>query len=441
MAPTPISKRLRPTARAWGLVVVGVILLIAAYLLGRAELLVLGAFLVLLPTGTYLLRLAFRPRIVVDRTIFPRTIAVGDRVRVVCEVRNSSVIALEPVSYVDLTPGAARRSVAGVLPSIASRWHRNERKRLRRIAYGIDSMRRGVHEFGPLYFDNADGLGLTRRVMRVGDPEEVEVWPRVHDVSALELPATRAGGEVETGIASSGDADDVLTRDYRRGDALRRVHWRATARAGDLRVRQEEHHAEVTSLVVLDTSASPVDEAERAPATIFDVMDAASPSAGAKVDAAFEQAVSVAASVTAHLHGLGYEVELFETHEDEHGETGQRVSAGDTLGPVMRRLMRTEPDGHPSVGERAESMGELVARAQRLGRVPLVAVCRGLAGDALASLQSLGFHGSPAIAVLVTDRAPSARVRAGFAEYGWQVVTMRASAPDPWRTARTEARA
>lgn len=441
MAPTPVSKRLRPTSRAWGLVVVGAILLIAAYLLGRAELLVLGAFLVLMPIGTFLLRLAFRPRIVVDRSIFPRTIAVGDRVRVVSEIRNRSVIALEPVSYVDLTPGAARRSVAGVLPAIASRWHPNERKRLRRIAYGIDSMRRGVHEFGPLYFDNSDGLGLTRRVMQVGEPEEVEVWPRVHDVSALELPATRAGGEVETGIASSGDADDVLTRDYRRGDALRRVHWRATARAGDLRVRQEEHHAEVSSLVVLDTSASPADEAERAPATIFDVMDAASPTAGAKVDAAFEQAVSVAASVIAHLHGLGYEVELFETNEDTDGETGHRVASADPLGPVMRRLMRTEPDGHPAVGHRPESMGELVTRAERLGRAPIVAVHRGLDGEALRSLQSLGFIGNPAIAVLVSDRAPSASVRAGFAANGWQVVTMRASAPDPWRTARVEVRA
>src|SRR5690606_41086826 len=58
-------------------------------------------------------------------------------------------------------------------------------------------------------------------------------------------------GEVEAGLAAAGDSDDVLTREYRRGDAMRRVHWRATARAGDLRVRQEEHHAEVSSLVIL----------------------------------------------------------------------------------------------------------------------------------------------------------------------------------------------
>ncbi|MGO2110105.1 MAG: hypothetical protein ACTH31_00665, partial [Pseudoclavibacter sp.] len=136
-----VAKSLRPTRRAWGILVVGVLFLVASVVFGRAEFVALGAFLVALPLGTYLLRALFKPRLELDRQIFPGTIAVGDRMRVIAEVRNRSIVALEPATYVDLTPGAAVSSIGGVMPTVGSRLRRNERHRRRRVAYTLTTMR------------------------------------------------------------------------------------------------------------------------------------------------------------------------------------------------------------------------------------------------------------------------------------------------------------
>lgn len=445
-ASTGIAKRLRPTRRSWVLLITGALMLVAAYLFGRAELIILGAFLVALPVGTYLLRALWKPRLEIDRQIFPHTIASGDRVRVVAEVRNRSLIAMEPATYVDLTPGAGVPSVGGVLPSIGSRLRRNENKRRRRVAYTLTTMRRGVHAIGPLFLENIDGLGLTRRVVQVGDAQQVEVWPRLHEISSLDVPATRQGGEIEAGIAASGDSDDVLTRDYRRGDAMRRVHWRATARTGDLRVRQEEHHAEVSSLVILDTTRSTVEDESPEPLTIFDIMDAPEQVRGAIVDPVFEHAVSVAASVVWRLHELGYETELYETVKFSDGEDdprlgGTRIASEESASGLMRHLMLTQPNGYGNTPERASAVGELVHRAARIGRAPMVFIHRALDGAELEAIRDLAALGTPAIAVLVSDRrvdaadSPALAVQRDFSRAGWETVLMSTANGDAWATA------
>ena len=73
------------------------------------------------------------------------------------------------------------------------------------------------------------------------------------------LPAVRLTGE----YAGTGDSrarsvavhgeDDAATREYRHGDDLRKVHWRSTARVGELMVRREEQPFQSRATVLLDS--------------------------------------------------------------------------------------------------------------------------------------------------------------------------------------------
>jgi uncharacterized protein (DUF58 family) len=78
----------------------------------------------------------------------------------------------------------------------------------------------------------------------------------------------------------------VAPREYRHGDDLRRVHWRSTARHGELMVRREEQQWQSRGTLFLDTRRS----VHR----------------GEGPGSSFEQAVSAAASIGVHLSRAGF---------------------------------------------------------------------------------------------------------------------------------------
>jgi uncharacterized protein (DUF58 family) len=77
----------------------------------------------------------------------------------------------------------------------------------------------------------------------------------------------------------------VAPREYRHGDDLRRVHWRSTARRGELMVRREEQHWQSSGTLFLDTRRHAY--------------------AGEGPGGSFEQAVSITASLGVHLSRAG----------------------------------------------------------------------------------------------------------------------------------------
>lgn len=390
---------------------IGVLLAVFGDLLDVPPLRWAGIALAVLPVVMLLTRAIVRPKLEVERTVYPTTVAAGDRLRVVAEVRNLSIFGVEPGSYLDVVTGADRAHVGGVLPAIASRLHPREGRRRRRIAYGLDRMRRGIRQVGPLLLENTDGLGLTRRVLRIGEVQEIEVWPHVHDVSQLDVPVLRSGDEIEVTLGRGGEADDVITREYRRGDPLRRVHWKATARAGELRVRQEEHHSEAMGMVVLGTA----------------------PSSQEWFDDAFDLCVSVTASVVVRLRELGFDTETSVTHPapDVEGLEIDRLqtAAGESLQPLMRRLMLIQPAPAGTPLE-VESLADTIARA---GKGPLIYV--GKAND--TSGVPLAQVGDPAVAILITNPGERNDGVAAYQRAGWRVALMHSGARDPWQSVQT----
>jgi hypothetical protein len=159
------------------------------------------------------------------------------------------------------------------------------------VAYTVRADVRGRYPIGPLVIRLTDPFGLCELTRSFPSVDRLTVIPQV-----VALPTVRLAGE----YAGTGDSrarsvavhgeDDAATREYRRGDDLRRVHWRSTARTGELMVRREEQPWESRATVVLD--------------------DRAAAHRGEGPTASFEWAVSAAASIAMHLTHAGYKLRL-----------------------------------------------------------------------------------------------------------------------------------
>lgn len=116
----------------------------------------------------------------------------------------------------------------------------------------------------------------------------------------------------------------MIPRGYRHGDDLRRVHWRSTARYGELMVRREEQPQRARCTVLLDTRALAF--------------------RGAGPDSAFEWAVSGTASALVHMLERGFSVRLLtDTGNSVPGEgadgfAGASQESADAAGLMMDTL-------------------------------------------------------------------------------------------------------
>ena len=98
--------------------------------------------------------------------------------------------------------------------------------------------RRGPVEMSEWWLQSGDPLGLFKRLNRGQDMEVALVLPRF--ISLRAQPLVR---ELEASVTAprAGHGTEVFgVRDYQPGDPLRRIHWRTTARRGELIVREFE---------------------------------------------------------------------------------------------------------------------------------------------------------------------------------------------------------
>jgi hypothetical protein len=188
----------------------------------------------------------------------------------------------------------------------------------------------------------------------------------------IELPRARLGtswvgeGEGRPRASSAAGEDDVVPRAYRDGDELRRVHWRSTARYGELMVRREEQRWRNRAMVLLDTR-----------------RDAHS---GSGVSSSFEFAVSAAASIGVHLARGGMDGQLVTDQGQVTGTGAFEDVLLDALS--VMGLSRGDSMAGGLAAIRASGGGLLVVVAGRLsaGVARQLAAARQSGGQAIALL-------------------------------------------------------
>jgi uncharacterized protein (DUF58 family) len=215
-------------------------------LLGRHDFVAIGLFLVALALGAAFSVQRTRYRLTCRRVIEPARVEAGKPGRVVIRLHNVSRLPTGVMLVEDTLPytlGARPRFVL----------NRLESQGMRDVAYTLRSDVRGRYLVGPVTMRLTDPLGLCEVAQSFTSTDTLVVTPQIWPLPQLRLGSGAGGsGESRLRAASSTGEDDLGTREYRHGDDLRRIHWRSTARAGELMVRREEQPWQAHALLVLD---------------------------------------------------------------------------------------------------------------------------------------------------------------------------------------------
>lgn len=237
------------TVRGRCVVAAAAALLLVGALLGERPLVQLAVFTLALPLLAVLAVARQRFRISARRAVSPPRVPRGGTAEVVLEIANADTRPGGLWVLTEQIPSDLGPSPRFVLDRLAP----GARSSLR---YRVEGHRRGRHVLGPVRLRLVDPFGLVERSAVGTDSAPLLVVPRVQPLGDGG-PAGGQGGGGEGSrrtIAVHGE-DDVSTREYRHGDDLRKVHWRATARTGELMVRLEERPWRAQATLLLDTRA------------------------------------------------------------------------------------------------------------------------------------------------------------------------------------------
>jgi uncharacterized protein (DUF58 family) len=321
------------TTRGRFLLLTGLCLAGFSVLFGQRDLLRVAVFLIALPLVAGLLVSRTRYRLACSRLLDPPRVPAGVTATVRLRVENVSRLPSGVLLMEDGLPYALGRRPRFVLdripPGVA-----------REVSYPVRADVRGRYQLGPLSVRLTDPFGLSSLTRSFTAVDELVVTPAVTPLPRVTLGGDWAsGGDTTSRILAASGSDDATTREYRHGDDLRKVHWRSTARVGELMVRQEEHRLQSRCTLLLDG---------RAPSH-----------RGDGPGSSFEWAVSATASIATSLAQQGFGLRLLaETGRDLLPPAGQvseglvldvlagiGTSRGSSLSPAAQELHRTGPDG------------------------------------------------------------------------------------------------
>ncbi|WP_278256180.1 hypothetical protein [Nocardioides convexus] len=208
------------TLRGRAFLAAGVTAIACAIVFGQPALTRVGVLVLALPLVAALVVSRRRHDPVVSRTVWPRLVRAGEAARIDLSVASDRRRADGPLLIEDTLPYALGSRPRFVLQGLGQHWERT-------VTYPVRSDIRGRFGVGPLSVRITDPFGLVERRRDIGGTAELVVTPRVLPLPAIPLSGGWQGaGEHRPQAFASGSAEDVSVREYRRGDDLRRVHWR-----------------------------------------------------------------------------------------------------------------------------------------------------------------------------------------------------------------------
>ena len=121
------------------------------------------------------------------------------------------------------------------------------------IDYELDCTRRGYYPLGPVRLVVGDLFGFSDAAGREGAQQFLTVYPRIIPLARLDLPSRLPHGTLSASRRIFEDPARLRgVREYQPGDNLRRIHWKASAHADTLLVKQFSPSISLESMVLLN---------------------------------------------------------------------------------------------------------------------------------------------------------------------------------------------
>ncbi|AUZ34038.1 DUF58 domain-containing protein [Arthrobacter sp. PGP41] len=441
------------TTRGWGMISAGGIALGAAYIMGRRDLLTLSVLLMVLPLVSLAGIRLVKPRFQVYREFNPSPVETSAPTTVRLAVARTGIgSGSGRATMEERLPARLGESPAFRFPS------RSATGGTSRYEYHLRSARRGQYLIGPVTAEFTDPFGLSLHRQAIDDGDVLTVTPAAVVLPLTGLAGARGNdGVTATRIRANPSDDDVMTREYRHGDPMRRVHWAATARHGDLMVRQEESVTTPEATIIMDHRYS-----------AFSGGSGNGPAGQAGQDghpmascATFEWSVVAVMSISAHLAERNYALRLLDTGggpaflhspsapepevEEYSGGAGLQ-SIGESLAAIQltgshharRDNVLHEWAARAGGGDRAshdpgpEAFDDLLMdklSAHRM-RGPVIAVLGTISRMEALALAPAANYATNAFAIIAADRpAEYADVLEVLRQGGWRAVAIAPSVP------------
>lgn len=243
-----------------------------AVVLGWSEFLFLGLTLAagLLVAALFLIgRASFR----VGIELTPKRVVAGERAFGRLLVTNSGS-RRSSATRLELPVGRGEAEFA--IPPLAAAADHEE-------LFAVPTSRRAVIVAGPAVSVRGDQLGLLRRRVRWADPVELFVHPRTTLLAPSQSGLVRDLEGTVTPTLTDNDLAFHALRPYEPGDDQRYVHWRTTARTGQLMVRQFQETRRSELVLAQLVGASGYGGADADPAEEFELAVSVMASLAAQV--------------------------------------------------------------------------------------------------------------------------------------------------------------
>lgn len=262
----------------------------------------------------------------VERELSADVLAIGEKLRVVVKLTNPSpwpilwLYAEETLPEKMPRDGITKRLL--FLPPGRSFF----------LTYQLTPLNRGCHQIGPMVVESGDVFGLFRKSRIDRHRDFVTVVPSYEPIGEFQVGQRRSLGDITAMRSVFEDTTRIRgIREYQRGDPLKRIHWKSSARLGTLHSKIYDPVVEAGATVILDFHADAWSEAR--------ALQIAKP--------APEIAIELACTVCRYLSDGGWRLGFFSNGRDPLGLPGismAQARAADSLREALTSARLGRPD-------------------------------------------------------------------------------------------------